>query len=489
MVKSPKELRDSYKKRLQNLPYVSRDKPRAPRTQKLRTATQFDKNKLKKPSTMAKYRYGYNNVFKVKKARERMLKLGFKPPGSYGNNQQKGVMPAMPYEIPKAFCDEDAGWILRECAKSTNPHYTRGQLDAVRAMLSFFYQLQTGKHYDGSREPCNYASVKDQWGCQGPNDYAPNIKSTKSVVSVEPAGLATAFTTEWSLQSGWAFMKWCVTALITWDWSVNGNRCRVDLEKIKQSEDHIFRPSEGWMSSDMPGGRSKLMNRKEMRPWKNYRVCLCPKGVHIPLPEGWNAVGNLDNQSNPINITWPTTCPLNCFQVVRDSLEETDQRTYPKWIEKQNRFAAVNVSHPDMLKQTKEWLTIQGANPDNLTFDNNSGRKSLGKWCDQFNVPYVESVHIHGDLYCTWKQHYQYGLKREHVEGSRDQSKDPAVCTAALRRFARGIGRGREVRDDPKHVDISQLGQLMAAALRAMGKGDQVARILDKHEDKKTYGD
>ena len=45
---------------------------------------------------MAKYRYGYKNAWKVKAARERMLQLGFKAPGSYG---RKGVMPSMPNQV------------------------------------------------------------------------------------------------------------------------------------------------------------------------------------------------------------------------------------------------------------------------------------------------------------------------------------------------------------------------------------------------------
>ena len=43
------------------------------------------------------------------------------------------------------------------------------------------------------------------------------------------------------------------------------------------------------------------------------------------------------------------------------------------------------------------------------------------------------------------------------------------------------------MRDDPKSFDMNQLGSLMVATLRAMGQGTQVARILDNHEDQKTY--
>ena len=488
MVKTPQQLRKSYSRRPQNQPFSIRDKPRAPRTTKLRTATQWDKNALKKPSTMAKYRYGYKNAWKCKAAKERMLKLGFKAPGQYGRNQQKGVMPSMPNQVPKAFSNEDAGWIMRHCYQSRDPHYSRSQLDAVRAMLSFLFQIQTGKHYDGTKQgQVNYPTVKDQWGSMDPNKWAQPTKSIKSVNSPEPAGLTKAFTKEWTIQCGLDFMVWIVGLLICWDWGVNGMRSTADITKIKQSDDHVNRPSEGWMSTALVGGRSKLNNRKERRDWSNYRVCLCPAGKHIPVPNGWNRPENLDPQHNPINRPWCTTCPLNAFQIIRQSLPPTDLRSYPKWLPKQQRYSDLNIAHPDTIKLAIRWLNCQGGNPDQVPFDLNGGRKSLGKWCDEFNVSYCESFQLHGDLYCTWKTYYQFGLKREHVSGIRTQSKDPRECCAALRRFARGIGRGRQMREDPKSFDMNQLGALMAATLRAMGKGKEVAAILDSHEDQKSY--
>ena len=125
MVKTPQEIRASYKTRKQNQSYAIRGNVRKPRTKSLRTAIAFDKNRQKKPSTMAKYRYGYNLAWKVKGARERFLALGFTPPGSYPNNQHMGVMFSMPYDIPKAFADEDAGWICRMCAQSKDPKCTK----------------------------------------------------------------------------------------------------------------------------------------------------------------------------------------------------------------------------------------------------------------------------------------------------------------------------------------------------------------------------
>ena len=484
MVKTPQEIRESYQARKQNQPFAIRGNVRKPRTKTLRTAIAFDKNRLKKPSTMTKYRYGFNLAWKVKAARERLQKLGFKAPGTYPMNQQMGVMFSMPYDIPKAFDNEQAGWIMRECATSKEPKYTKSQLEAVRAMLSFAYQLQTGKHPTKKLKP-NYPSVSDQWGSQAPDSYRPPTKQTRSIISVEPDGLKRGFTTEWNRKCPMRFMPWCVGALVTWDSDILGARCIVDLNKIKQSPGHIVRPSEGWMGSIMDGGCSKLPFQTDPRPWTAYRVCLCPEGKHHPAPQDWRQYTTVpppeDEEKSYARaapaIPWTTTCPLNCFQIIRDSLPPEDLRTYPEYLEKQGRFGARNIKNPVNL--ARQWLDVQGANPDNLRFDNNSGRKALGKLCDAYNIPYEESVEIHGDLYRTWKNHYQTGLKKREITTPRHQSRNPEVATAPLRRIARAFGRGRLLREDPKHFNMDQLGQLLTANLRAMGKADAVARILD----------
>ena len=65
MVKTPPQRKEEYAKRPQNQSIMQRAKPRPPRTKKLQTASQFDKNALKKPSTMTKYRYGFKLAWKL----------------------------------------------------------------------------------------------------------------------------------------------------------------------------------------------------------------------------------------------------------------------------------------------------------------------------------------------------------------------------------------------------------------------------------------
>ena len=477
MVKTPEEIRESYKGRKQNQPYAKRFNIRPPRTKNLRVAIAYDKNRQKKPSTMAKYRYGYNLAWKVKGAREHFQELGFKAPGQWKLNQQGGKMFSMPYDIPKSFGDEDAGWICRECSQSKAPKLTKSQMEAVRAMLSYAYQLQTGIHPTKKIHP-NYPSVADQWGCQV-GTYKPPTKETKSTISPEPEGLKTAFTTEWSIQTGMHFLLWIVGLLAAWDWGVLGNRCRADINKIKHSPKHQFVPSEGWMSTELEGGRSKLPGATEPRPWKAYRVCLCPGGKHKSPPKDWGRWENLDVHGNPIETPWTTTCPLACFEIIRDRLPADDRRTYPEWLPKSYRYGARNVKWYNIIDLAKRWIGVQGGNPDNLVFDRNAGRKSLGKLCDEYGIRYEESVEIHGDLYNTWCQYYQTRLRKREIDVPRTQSTNPEIATAPLRRIIRAWGRGKLVREDPKHFDLQTLGQLLAANLRAMGQADTVARILD----------
>ena len=66
------------------------------------------------------------------------------------------------------------------------------------------------------------------------------------------------------------------------------------------------------------------------------------------------------------------------------------------------------------------------------------------------------------------------------MSSRRTQSTNPEEATAALRKFARAIGRGPSVRMDPKVFDLNTIGMLLTANLRAMGRGSEVAQILDR---------
>ena len=478
--------------RPQNKPLRARKKLRKPRTTSLRVACAFDKNNLREPSTLAKYRAGYVLIFKVKAARERMLSLGFKPPGTYKWNQQGGVMFSMPYDIPAAFDDEQAGWICRESYGSDErPNFSKSQMEEVRATLSYAYQLKTGK-VSTPKFKANFESVKDQYGCQ--TIYRPPSKSLRAKYSVEPDGLKTAYTTEWSPTCGIPFPAWNVGGTIGWDWNVVGCRGgkKGGLMRLQKSRTHEFVPSQGVMTTEFVGGRPKVPGFNKCRKWKAVRTCLCPDGKHVGPPADW--LDHLDDNCNPCYpgvgdddektpaspIPWCTTCPLNMFKCIQDMLPEDDKdRLYPRWLPSQRRYGDKDLGRGSIIPAARRWFDAQGANPDGLVFCSNSGRKSTGKWCAELSIPYSWSFQLVGDLWSTWSKYYQTNLVHEPGFQEREQATSFEDMTRALRKLARWFGRGRTTREDPVDISHNKLARLMMLQLRAQGLGAEVNRILD----------
>ena len=188
---------------------------------------------------------------------------------------------------------------------------------------------------------------------------------------------------------------------------------------------------------------------------------------------------SLDAQGNPTEVTWCTVCPLNMHHCTQGMLKKNEKgRSYPKWSVAQNRFGESDYGKEMLIPQAQAWYDEQGGNPDGLKFCSNSGRKSLGKWCAELHIKYSVSFQLHGDLWSTWQKYYQHNLHREPEFQTRDQSQNLDEVTEALWKFARWIGRGRLNRADPTNFDMNQIGRLMCTALRAMGRGAEVANIL-----------
>ena len=450
-----------WKPRGQNIPKAKRKPLRKPRTKKLSTAIAWDMNELRKISSWSKYKNGYNSAWKVPAARVRLLSHGFKAPGTYPFNQAAGEMFSMPSHIPVSFTGDEAGWVMRHCANSGI--LTKSNLEAVRAMLSFAYQLQTGKINVKNTE-MNYPEVYAQWRSQDQARYAKQKRCYTAKVSPEPKDLRTAFTTEWSPDCGIPFVQWCVFEGLSWDMMVCGCRSGNDggLRRVKQTEREVFVPSQGYMGFEMLGGRPKLPRQQEDRQWMVYRVCLCPGGVHKPVPEDWHMKS--DQGYNPYQVGWCTSCPINCRQVVRSLLSDDDRRPYPKWNEVGMELGEWNVGRRKMLPAVQAWFDAQGANPDGLKYDGNSGRKSLAKWSQELGVPYEQSVQLHGDLLSIWQKYYQPGVRQSDWK-DRFQSEDVDVALAPLRVFAQYCGRGR-TQDKPKpQVNIETLLSAVGAKL------------------------
>ena len=492
MTKPPRKRRTNGfdpRNRPQNKPLRDRVYIRPPRTKNLRVEVAFEKNAQRNPQTLSKYRQGYRIAFDCPAAANRLLKHGFKLPGTYRNNQQGGFMFSMPYDIPKSFTDEEAGWICRECYKCKKPKLTKSQMESVRAMLSYAFQLRTGK-MSNCKFKANFESVKDQFGSQ--NDYAEATKSNRAKHSVEPSGLKTAWTTPFNPKNSMPFPEWCVGGQISWDWGVIGCRGgpKGGLKRIKESRDHLLVPSQGVMTTKFRGGRPKVPGFNKNRDWYAIRICLCENGKHVPPPRDW--MNHLDAKCNPCyeedeekndgsSIPWCTFCPLNMFQCIQDLLPEGEKnRIYPTWVAAQHRYGKLDLGKKKIIPLARAWYRLQGGNPDNVELCSNSGRKSLGKWCSELAIPYRESFPIHGDLWSTWSRYYQATLVTEPEYQEREQPRDLDECSKALWKLARWFGRGRTTREDPIDFSQSQIGQLLAATLRSLGQSDLVANILRK---------
>ena len=87
------------------------------------------------------------------------------------------------------------------------------------------------------------------------------------------------------------------------------------------------------------------------------------------------------------------------------------------------------------------WLEQQGCMPGGIRFCRNAGRRSLAAWLDSSHTPYHEGFQLHGDLYKVWRRAYQPSVANSEYN-ERDQSTDPRIATAALRRFQQMLGRG-----------------------------------------------
>ena len=448
-----------------------REEVRLPRRAGTDTKVAFQRNRLKSTHTLAKYRTGYRAAWRVPGCRRYMKAIGLLKPGSYNpNNQQGGAMFSLPSEVK--ITDKQAYKIMYKCMEARV--LTVSTLKDIRKMLSYAYQLTQNK--EG-----NYPMVDWAWKGLNPDEQKRPTQHPKPTVTPEPKGLKKAFTTEYTKDTNMDFMEWNVDQLLTHDLSVCGLRQTVGINKIRDSESHIYAPSQGWMATELLGGRAKLEKNKGDRPWKLYRTCFCPGGKHQPMPKDWDM--KLDVKGNPKEPpTWCTCCPLNAYQAVRGFLPNGDFRTYPRWLPSGKFHKTDNIGEDVRRQHFQRWLDVQGANPDGLKYDSNSGRKSLGKWCDAFNVSYEDSFEIHGDHWSTWKKHYQPRLRCEPEFNRRTQSPNPDDCTRALRRFARGIGRGRTTREDPEVLNSKQRDQLQMALMRKLGMSAEVSRILDEHK-------
>ena len=194
--------------------------------------------------------------------------------------------------------------------------------------------------------------------------------------------------------------------------------------------------------------------KKGTRPWKIWRRCHCPGKRHIRPPARFCEEIGLDGNPN-VDVKWCTCCPLAALELIWQLQPKSQRRCYGKWLAS-GRYGTSNTG--DVVEMAIEWMVSQGACDPEDRYDTNSGRKSLAAWTRHLNVPYEESVQIHGDLWEVWHDAYEQAVLKSRYE-IRNQSTLPRIATRAIQRFVNFLGRGTTVKSTLSQTDVSLLPQ------------------------------
>lgn len=257
--------------------------------------------------------------------------------------------------------------------------------------------LKTGNGGD------NWPEVKAQWRSFALSTLPKSKRKLKPTRIPTPEGnLKPAFRKQWTPESPLNLATHMVGTLATWDFHVFGLRPNVDIKKVKDSREHDINLNEGYGKTKMVAGRSKLhLSKRGTREWWVFRECTCPGRKHKPIPRRELPMKKDGNPKKPP--TWNTSCPLAAMEFLEHHQGTEEWRPYPKWSTRTGDYGKSNVGDVPLL--ANKWLNAQGQYADNKgsQFDRNSGRKSLARWLEELNIPYEESVAIHGDLEDVWR--------------------------------------------------------------------------------------
>ena len=387
------------------------------------------------------WRAGYNTMWKH--AGPYMSRKGFKRPGEFRKtNQHAGRLWGCRKEC--TMTDKAAGEILERCYESGK--VTQDQLEQVRHSLSYSYYLQTGIGGE------NWPEVKAQWRSFRLADLPESKRKVMPTRIPTPENLKEAFQRPWSPNNELNLAMFVVGALACWDFHVFGLRPNVDIKKVKDSRTHETVVNERYGKSKMVNGRSKLhLHHRGTRPWWVYRCCTCKNKHKSPTARQMR----LNKDGNPLTRPmWNTCCPIAAMEFLQHH-QGANWKPYSKWT-KAGQYGKQNVG--DVPVFANLWLNHQGqyADDNGTPFDRNCGRKSLARWLEQLDVPYVESLHIHGDLEQVWRGSYQDTLSQSHYR-AREQSTNPDTATKGLRRFTKWIWSDKTKDINAKIAEIKEL--------------------------------
>ena len=451
-------------------------KAHRPRRIGLKKRTQWRINENKSKFTMRGYRYGYRLLFRLPGVREyaRSLKRLPLPETCDKNNQHGGVMPAMPGEL--FISGKQAATLLEKAADVDDISWD--QLKKVSNCLSYLHTLMTGDNGE------NWDEVSQVWDALKEVNF-PTKHGTMIPEHIPSVGaLKKAFTTEWTPACGMTFIRWLTGFLSGWTWGVYGCRSRADVRSIKNSTKHQFSKDQSWARTEFKGGRNKLHEKKSgTRPWSIWYLCLCPGGVHKGVPKNWEKCINPKTQNPAERPPFCTVCPLNVLEVKRRLMKRKVKfRVFAKYAAKYKSFAVRN--HGDIAEFAIDWFGAQDALDDGKRYEPHAGRRALARWLQEVHAPYHEGFELHGDLYDSWINYQPNCMKSNFCR--REQSKDPHVATAALRRFAWLVGRG--ARSQTRGLELSS--KLMVGLLESNGQALLAQQIVERHnqtEEKSNF--
>ena len=414
------------KRRRKPGPASERSKCKLPRYAGRKTQIQKVKNEGRSDESVKQLKYGFKLLWEEVPATMRRYKVG--KPGSFDpRNGFGGKCWGWPSECN--LTENSAEGIFWDVFRKKS--LTKHQMEVVSKALAFAHELQGGEPLS------NWKTVKRLKPVVKTATMAPPKGSVIPTKIPSVTEIETGFTREWSPECGQGIPEWSLGLVCAHDAFPCGLRSQEDVDRIKKSREHRFDWKNGWHATAFQGGRAKLCGAKKgTRPWWLYTSCFCKGEEHVRPPALCeNAM--LDDQGYPFEpdtVTWTTTCPLACLEILGMYQKGEGFRRYPKWNGK--RFLpSHNVADP--VKFGIDWLVLQGA-CEGERFDHNAGRKCFARLSRACHLEYADVFQVVGDLQEVWRESYDPDLPPSQFS-AREQSKDPSVCCAALRVIARRI--------------------------------------------------
>jgi len=401
-------------------------------------------------------------------APELLRRWGVPRPGAWPkDNVFKGALWCFPQEWRKVGLSGER--LARVLERAWEKKATVSTLAEIQKACSFMYLTKTGT------ASSNFEEVHSMWKSLDFN-LCKETTSCKPTRIISPQQQKAAYDRQWQPTDDVCLVYFCQGVVASHDWCTKGNRSSEDLDRVRFSTEHHWdlTPGQVCWTTSFVGGRAKLHGRKRgTRQWKNWRICMCPNGVHHSPGEEL-LIGKDGNPFGPLDEKYCTTCPVFAGELLASLQPDNDFRIWKKWSFYSGGFGKQN--NADVILIARNFYHNQGVMSWETPFDRHSGRKALALWCSQLNIRYREGIHVYGDLQCIWRDHYQPNLKQSDYEG-REQALDYQCATAALRRFRTFLGRDPPPAPMPANVSVTD--QALLVLSQSVGAYDRVRAVYE----------